>query len=149
MATIQLPTEFKEFLRSFNDHDVEYLLIGGYAVGYHGYPRATAAIDVWVACKKSNADRIVEALKTFGFDVPELTPALFLEEHRIVRMGIAPLRIEISMSIDGVEFEACYRERIVDTIEGLEISIISLEQLKQNKRASGRLKDLADLDYLD
>ncbi len=146
---IQLPTEFKEFLRSFNDHDVEYLLIGGYAVGYHGYPRATADIDVWVACKESNADRIVEALKTFGFDVPELTPALFLEEHRIVRMGRAPLRIEISMSIDGVEFEACYRERIVDTIEGLEISIISLEHLKQNKRASGRLKDLADLDYLD
>ena len=146
---IQLPTEFKEFLRSFNDHDVEYLLIGGYAVGYHGYPRATADIDVWVACNQSNADRIVEALKTFGFDVPELTPALFLEEHRIVRMGRAPLRIEISMSIDGVEFEACYRERIVDTIEGLEISIINLEHLKQNKRASGRLKDLADLDYLD
>ena len=146
---IQLPTEFKEFLRSFNDHDVEYLLIGGYAVGYHGYPRATADIDVWVACNESNADRIVEALKTFGFDVPELTPALFLEEHRIVRMGRAPLRIEISMSIDGVKFEACYRERIVDTIEGLEISIINLEHLKQNKRASGRLKDLADLDYLD
>ena len=146
---IQLPTEFKEFLRSFNDHDVEYLLIGGYAVGYHGYPRATADIDVWVASNRSNADRIVEALKAFGFDVPELTPALFLEEHRIVRMGRAPLRIEISMSIDGVEFEACYRERIVDTIEGLEISIINLEHLKQNKRASGRLKDLADLDYLD
>ncbi len=146
---IQLPTEFKEFLRSFIDHDVEYLLIGGYAVGYHGYPRATADIDVWVACNQSNTDRIVEALKTFGFDVPELTPALFLEEHRIVRMGRAPLRIEISMSIDGVEFEACYRERIVDTIEDLEISIINLEHLKQNKRASGRLKDLADLDYLD
>ncbi len=146
---IQLPTEFKEFLRSFNDHNVEYLLIGGYAVGYHGYPRATADIDVWVACNQSNADRIVETLKAFGFDVPELTPALFLEEHRIVRMGRAPLRIEISMSIDGVEFEACYRERIVDTIEGLEISIINLEHLKQNKRASGRLKDLADLDYLD
>ncbi len=146
---IQLPTEFKEFLRSFNDHDVEYLLIGGYAVGYHGYPRATADIDVWVACKESNADRIVEALKTFGFDVPELTPALFLEEHRIVRMGRAPLRIEIMMSVDGVAFEACYRERIVDTIEGMEISVISLEHLKQNKRASGRLKDLADLDYLD
>jgi len=144
---IQLPTEFKEFLRSFNDHDVDYLLIGGYAVGYHGYPRATANIDVWVACNESNADRIVEALKTFGFDVPELTPALFLEEHRIVRMGRAPLRIEIS--IDGVEFEACYRERMVDTIEGIEISIISLEHLKQNKRARGRLKDLADLDYLD
>ena len=149
MAMIQLPTEFKEFLRSFNDHDVEYLLIGGYAVGYHGYPRATADIDVWVACNQSNADRIVEALKTFGFDVPELTPALFLEERRIVRMGRAPLRIEIMMSVDGVEFEACYRERIVDTIEGIEISFISLEHLKKNKRASGRLKDLSDLDYLD
>ncbi len=146
---IQLPTEFKEFLRSFNDHDVEYLLIGGYAVSYHGYPRATADITVWVACNRSNADRIVEALKAFGFDVPELTPALFLKEQRVVRMGIAPLRIEISMSVDGVEFEACYRERIVDTIEGMEISIINLEHLKQNKRASGRLKDLADLEYLE
>ncbi len=146
---IQLPTEFKEFLRSFIDHDVEYLLIGGYAVSYHGYPRATADITVWVACNRSNADRIVEALKAFGFDVPELTPALFLKEQRVVRMGIAPLRIEISMSVDGVEFEACYRERIVDTIEGMEISIINLEHLKQNKRASGRLKDLADLEYLE
>ena len=121
MAMIQLPTEFKEFLRSFIDHDVEYLLIGGYAVGYHGYPRATADITVWVACNRSNADRIVEALKAFGFDVPELTPALFLKEQRVVRMGIAPLRIEIMMSVDGVAFEACYRERIADTIEGLEI----------------------------
>ena len=118
---IQLPTEFKEFLRSFIDHDVDYLLIEGYAVGYHGYPRATADITVWVACNRSNADRIVEALKAFGFDVPELTPALFLKEQRVVRMGIAPLRIEISMSVDGVEFEACYRERIVDTIAGIEI----------------------------
>lgn len=145
---IQLPTEFKEFLRSFNEYNVEYLLIGGYAVGYHGYPRTTADIDVWVACNRSNADRIVEALKAFGFDVPELAPALFLEEQRVVRMGVPPLRIEIMMSVDGVAFETCYRERIVDTIEGMEVSIISLEHLKQNKRASGRLKDLADLEYL-
>ena len=123
---IQLPTEFQEFLKSFKTHGVEYLLVGGYAVGYHGYPRATADIDLWVKISPSNANRIVEALVDFGFGVDSLKPGLFLEKDRIVRMGNAPLRIEILMSVSGVEFDKCYKKRIVDVMGEIEVSIIGL-----------------------
>lgn len=145
---IQLPTEFQEFLKSFKTHGVEYLLVGGYAVGYHGYPRATADIDLWVKVNPANARRIVEALIDFGFGVENLNPELFLEKDRIIRIGNAPLRIEILMSISGVEFNDCYKDRVVDSLEDVEVSIISLDCLKKNKKASGRLKDLSDLEYL-
>ncbi len=124
------------------------MLVGGYAVGYHGYPRTTADIDVWVKVSPENAKRIVEALVDFGFGVENLDPDLFMEKERIVRMGNAPLRIEILMSISGVEFEACYPERVNDILEGIEVSIIGLDCLRKNKKASGRLKDLSDLEYL-
>ena len=148
MATIQLPPDFKEFLKSLNSHQVEYLLIGGYAVGYHGYPRATADMDLWVAIHQENAERLVTVLKEFGFDVPELSIDLFLKENQIVRMGVPPMRIELLTTISGVSFEGCYSERIIDVIDGIEVSIINLKHLKLNKRASGRHKDLDDLEHL-
>jgi len=148
MATIRLPPEFKEFLKLLNSHEVEYLLIGGYAVGYHGYPRATADMDLWVAIHQENAEKLVAVLKAFGFDVPELSVNLFLKENQIVRMGIPPMRIELLTTISGVSFEECYSERIADMIDGIEISIISLKHLKLNKRVSGRHKDLDDLEHL-
>ena len=86
-----LTKDFKEFLQCLNVHGVEYLVIGGHAVAFHGYPRATADLDVWVAVKQENALRLVAALKEFGFDVPELTPELFLSRDRIIRMGNQPL----------------------------------------------------------
>lgn len=128
-----------------NSAGVEYLLIGGYAVGYHGYPRATGDMDIWIATDLVNAEKVVEVMEAFGFDVPELTPALFMAEGRIVRMGLPPFRLEVLTSISGVDFDTCYAQRIVGTIDGVEISIIDLENLKANKRASGRAKDLDDL----
>ena len=80
MATIHLSPDFKEFLKLLNAHQVEYLLIGGYAVGYHGYPRATVDMDIWIALQPANAERIVAVLKEFGFDLPELSAELFLTE---------------------------------------------------------------------
>ena len=145
---IELPLDFKEFLKLLNENDVKYLLIGGYAVGYYGYPRATNDMDVWIAIHPQNAQRVVNTLKEFGFDHPELTPELFLQENKIVRMGHPPMRLEISTGISGVEFDECYAGRIVDELDGVEISIISLSDLKTNKRAAGRLKDLADLENL-
>ena len=129
-------------------HQVEYLLIGGYAVGYHGYPRATADMDLWVAIHQENAEKLVAVLKKFGFDVPELSTNLFLKENQIVRMGVPPMRIELLTTISGVRFEECYSERIIDTIDEVEVSIINLKHLKLNKRASGRHKDLDDLEHL-
>jgi predicted nucleotidyltransferase len=148
MATIQLPPDFKEFLRSLNAHKVEYLLIGGYAVNYHGYPRATADMDIWIAVHPANADRLVAALKEFGFDLPDLSPELFLRPWQIVRLGVPPVRIEIATTISGVDFAECYAERVKDTLDGVPVSVISLEHLKLNKKASGRHQDLADLEHL-
>ncbi len=145
---IRLPLDFKEFLRLLNDQGVEYLLIGGYAVGYHGYPRATADMDIWVARNPSNADRLLAVLRAFGFDNPALSPDLFLKENQIVRMGVPPVRIEITTGISGVDFEECYAKRVIDELDGVEVSLIDLEHLKINTKASGRYKDLADLENL-
>jgi hypothetical protein len=148
MATVNLPQDFKEFLRLLHSREIEYLLIGGYAVGYHGYPRATADLDVWIAINPSNAEKLVGALIDFGFDLPELQPELFQKEDQVIRMGIPPIRIEILTSIDGVTFTECFEDRIKDSLDNVPVNIISLEHLKRNKQASGRHQDLADLENL-
>lgn len=145
---IGLPADFKEFLKLLNANGVEYLLIGGYAVGYHGYPRATNDIDIWIAMNQENASRITRVLKEFGFDTPELTPELFLRKDRMVRLGLPPMRIEVLLEISGVKFKECYEERIDDILDGIPVKLISLKHLKINKKASGRYKDLDDLEHL-
>lgn len=147
MATT-LPSDFKEFLKLLNSNHVEYLLIGGYAVAYYGYPRATADMDLWIAISAINAERAANALREFGFDVPELTPQTLLARNKIVRIGAPPMRIELMTSISGVSFEDCYRSRTHATIDGIEVSLIGLDDLKANKRASARFKDLDDLEHL-
>jgi len=144
----ELPKDFKEFLSLLRVHGVEYLLIGAYAVGYHGYPRATKDLDIWVAVEPENASKLVTCLQDFGFKTPELTAELFLKEKSIVRMGLEPNRIEILTSISGVSFPDCYASRISATLDGIEVDLIALEHLKLNKSSTGRLKDLADLDHL-
>ncbi len=143
-----LPQDFKEFLKLLNARRVEYLLVGGYAVGYYGYPRATADIDVWVAISHDNARKLADLLREFGFDAPELSASLFLEDNRIVRMGVPPFRIEVITAASGVEFFDCYARRVKAVIDGVPVSLISLADLKVNKKTAGRLKDLADLEYL-
>jgi len=148
MAMIHLPPDFKEFLKLLNAHKVEYLLIGGYAVGYHGYPRATADMDIWIAIDPVNADRIVTALKEFGFSPPELSPELFMKEWQVIRLGMPPIRIELATTISGVNFSECYAERVTDLLDGVKVNLISLRHLKANKKASGRHQDLADIENL-
>ena len=145
---IRLPHDFREFLQLLNAHRVEYLVVGGYAVGYHGYPRATVDLDIWVAISPINARHIVTVFKKFGFDVKELKEDLFLKENKIVRIGEPPLRIEVMTSVSGVDFDACYEQRIVDTIDGVQVNFITLSNLKANKFAAGRHKDLNDLENL-
>ncbi len=148
MATIHLPPDFKEFLQLLNEHKVKYLLIDGYAVGYYGYPRATADMDIWIAIHPENAKRVLEAIKEFGFDITELSITSLLQEDKIMRMGIPPIRIEVITTISGVEFDKCYKSRTVDDLDGVKVNMISLKDLKINKKASGRHKDLDDLEHL-
>ena len=143
-----LAKDFSEFLKLLNDHHVEYLLIGGYAVAFYGYPRTTADMDVWVALNQENADRLVMVLKKFGVALDDSGQELFLTPGNIVRMGLPPMRLEILNEIDGVDFSDCYRRRVTEQWDGVEIPIISLTDLRKNKRASGRHKDLDDLEHL-
>ena len=148
MGKMQLPLDFKEFLQLLNSHGVEYLVVGGYAVGHHAFPRATGDLDVWIAVNPKNAASMVAVLKQFGFNLPELTDKLFLEEGRITQMGVPPVRIEILTKISGVRFEECYENRTIAEVDGITVNIIGLDELKKNKRAAGRLKDLNDLENL-
>lgn len=144
----ELPRDFKEFLNLLRSHGVRYLLIGGYAVIYHGFPRATGDMDIWIAVDPENARRMVATIRDFGFDTPDLDPALFLQDNSMVRMGNVPVRIEILTRISGVDFEACYGNRVVGEMDGVQVSLISLRDLLANKRASGRHKDLMDIEEL-
>ncbi len=145
---IPLPPDFKEFLQALNHSAVEYLLVGGYAVAYHGYPRTTADIDIWIRVARENALRTMEALRKFGFGASDASEQMFLIAGRVVRMGVPPLRIELLTSISGVEFDPCYARRIKASIDGISVTVISKEDLLANKRSTGRAKDAADVEQL-
>ncbi len=148
MATEIIPQDFRDFLKLLEDECVAYLLIGGYAVGYYGYPRATADMDVWIAISPENAQKTFKALERFGMRTPEMRPELFEEKGKIIRMGVPPMRLEIQTDISGVDFEDCFNRRNRVDIAGLQVNLISLDDLKINKKASGRYKDLEDLEHL-
>jgi hypothetical protein len=148
MATIQLPPDFKDFLKLLNEEKVEYLLVGGYAVGFHGYPRATKDMDIWVAISPENAERLVRVFCRFGFSPKTVSPSSFLNERKVIEIGIEPFRIDVIMSISGVSFSECYAQKVEFIYEGITINLIDLEHLKDNKRAVGRLRDLADVEEL-
>jgi hypothetical protein len=136
-------------LKLLKEHDVRYLLIGAYAVNYHGYVRATGGMDIWIAIHPDNAKKIVAVLKVFGFENdPVIKPELFLQEKKIIRIGVPPVRLEITTSISGVDFDECYRTRIVDEFDGVQVNLINFENLMKNKKASGRPKDIVDFEKL-
>jgi predicted nucleotidyltransferase len=147
MATIRLPSDFSEFLRLLNSSGAKYLLIGGYAVNYYGYSRSTGDMDIWVSRNTDNAVRVVDALRKFGFQ--QARPGILSLPDQILRMGMPPLRLEILTSISGVEFDECYARREIVDVDGCEVPVIHLVDLVRNKRASGRAKDLADLEELE
>jgi len=105
-------------------------------------------MDIWIAIQKENAEKLMAVLREFGFDTPELAADLFLRQNQIIRMGNPPMRIELLTTISGVRFEECYSDRTIDVIDDVEVQIIGLEHLKLNKQASGRQKDLDDLEHL-
>jgi len=148
MATIRLAPDFKEFLQLLNSGKIEYLVVGGYALGYYGHPRATGDIDIWVAIRPDNADRLVAALQKFGFGPRDVVPDMFLREKQVIRMGVPPLRIELFTTISGVDFATCYARRTRGIVDGIDVNFINLDDFKSNKRAAARVKDLSDLEQL-
>lgn len=132
-----------------NSNGVEYLVVGGYAVAYHGHPRATGDLDVWLAVSADNANRVRASLRDFGFPAEVVASAPLDVADKIVRMGSPPLRIELLTGVSGVEFGECYRRRETEVTDGIAVPVISLRDLLTNKRQTGRTKDIADLEELD
>jgi hypothetical protein len=143
-----LNPDFKEFAELLNAHRVDYLVVGGYALAAHGHPRYTGDIDFWLARRPENIERLLAALHAFGFGSLGLSAADFGPDA-VIQLGQPPRRIDLLMGIDGVDFEACFARRELIELDGLPLNFIGLEDFKANKRASGRHKDLADLDALD
>lgn len=144
-----LNQDFREFLQCLNAAGVEYLLIGGHAVAYYGYVRPTTDMDIWIALDRTNAEKAVAAIrKFFGTDMDGLTPEWFLDPENVSTFGARPFLIEILTRIDGGDFKLAFPKRVVAEIDGVPTNLIALDDLKTNKRASGRNKDLADLDNL-
>ena len=143
-----LNKDFREFIESLNDNGVKYLIVGGYAVGFHGYPRYTKDLDVWVLVSHQNADNVLRALNQFGMGSLGLQKEDFLKPDEFVQLGYPPNLIDLVMSCDGVDFESCYKTKKQLLVDGLSIDFIDIENLRKNKKASGRPQDLADLDNL-
>jgi len=135
-------------LKLLNSASVEYLVVGGYAVAFHGHPRATGDFDIWIATSPENVARVRQALTAFGFPQEVVASAPLNLAGKVIRMGRPPLRIELLTSASGVAFDACYRRRQVQSVGDVDLPFISLADLKANKRASGRAQDIADLEEL-
>ncbi len=141
---IQLATEFRELFASLNRHRVEYLVIGGYAVGFHGFPRATGDIDIWFAPTRENAERLRTALDEYGLSGMEIKPEEFALKRVLARIGVPPLQVDLLNFAKGLEFPLAYARRMEVDLEGLKINVISLNDLLTNKTATGRPIDLGD-----
>ena len=144
-----LNQDFKEFIQSLNDNGVRYLVIGGYAVAFHGHPRYTRDIDIWIGMDVENAANIVKALEQFGFASLGLQASDFTEPDQIVQLGYPPNRIDLITTASGVDFDTCYAARVQTEIDNVQVNFIDLENLKRNKKTVGRHQDLADIENLE
>jgi len=148
-GNMALSPDFKEFIELLNSSKVRYLIVGGYAVAFHGYPRYTKDLDIWIENTAENAQRLLRALEQFGFGSLGLSEQDFLTPEQIIQLGYPPNRIDLITSLPGVSFEECFQSRLNVEVDGVMVHFIDLEHLKQNKRATGRFQDLADLENLE
>ncbi|MBI5115121.1 hypothetical protein HZA56_01465 [Candidatus Poribacteria bacterium] len=147
MEKIELHPDFKDFLRFLNSNGVEYLIVGGYAVGYHGYPRATGDMDIWIGISEWNAEKAAKALRDFGMPEEQVSKQMFLEKDKVIRIGVPPVRLEIITGASGVDFPCCYSRKKSMDIDGIPVNFISLEDLRANKRAAGSSSTLSFFIY--
>lgn len=144
-----LNQDFKEFIALLNNNEVRYLVVGGYAVAVHGHPRYTKDLDVWIELNPQNAANVIKALDQFGFGTLGLKVDDFLVPDQVIQLGLAPNRIDLFVSLEGVEFKECYESKFEVLIDETTVNFIDIENLKKNKKATGRLQDLADVENLE
>jgi predicted nucleotidyltransferase len=140
--------DFHQFVESLTEAKAEYLIVGGYAVGFYGHPRYTGDMDIWINQTSENAKKVIKAIEIFGFSSLGITESDLLTPHNIIQMGNPPLRIDILTEIDGVAFDDCFARRRFLKVADLEFNFISYTDLVANKTASGRAKDLDDINHI-
>jgi hypothetical protein len=145
---MELNQDFKEFIELLSKNNVEYLVVGGYAVGYHGHPRYTGDIDFWIAISQENAEKVIKCLREFGFASLSIEVADLIEEDVIIQLGYEPNRIDILTSVTGLNFQECFNQKVIAQFDDLTVNFIDIRNLKVNKAATGRAKDLGDLENL-
>lgn len=141
--------DFRDLLSTFNAHRVEYLVVGAHALAAHGYVRATGDLDVWVRPDPANARRVIEALRAFGAPLQDLTETDLTRAGTVFQIGVAPLRIDVLTSIDGVTFDEAWTDRLSAKFVDLPVPVLSAKNLIMNKRTVGRMQDLADVEWLE
>ncbi len=141
--------DFRDMLSALNAEGAEYLLVGAYALAVHGMPRATGDIDLWVRPSAANAQRVLSALRRFGAPLADLSEADLMAPGTVFQVGVAPRRIDLLTSIDAVEFDEAWRNRLLTSLEGIEVPVLSRSDFVRNKRALGRPKDLADVAWIE
>lgn len=146
---MELDKDFKEFIELLNEHKVKYLVIGGYAVNFHGYPRYTKDIDFWLWMTKDNIQNLILAIRQFGFGSLNLEIEDFMTPDNIIQLGYEPYRIDLLVDIEGIDFEDCFERRIEAELDGVGVKFLSLQDLIASKKKAGRLQDLADAEQLE
>ena len=146
---MELDKDFKEFVELLNEHEVQYLVIGGYAVNFYGYPRYTKDIDFWLWMTKDNIDKLLKAIKSFGFGSLNLEIEDFMSPENIIQLGNEPYRIDLLVDVEGVEFSECFSRKTDAVLDGVIINFLALEDLITAKKKAGRLQDLADAEQLE
>jgi len=144
-----LNPDYRDMLSALSAAGAEYLVVGAYALAAHGLPRATGDIDFWIRPSPANADRVLEALREFGVPLRDLTRDDLARPGTVFQIGVAPRRIDLLTSIDGVEFETAWSDRETRSVDGLAIPVLSRKHLLENKRATSRPKDLLDAEWLE
>jgi Nucleotidyl transferase of unknown function (DUF2204) len=145
---MELSQDFKEFIQLLNANQVEYLVVGGYAVAIHGFPRTTGDIDFWIKPNQENAERIMKSLISFGFGSLDISIDDFIKKNSVVQLGFPPNRIDIMTNVSGITFDECWKNKKEVEFEGEKINFISLHYLRINKKSTGRDKDNLDLKNL-
>jgi predicted nucleotidyltransferase len=144
-----LPEDLKQLLRAFNEHGVEYLVVGGYAVGIYAEPRATKDLDLFIRSEVKNSEAVFRALAAYGAPIAGLTPADFRDNpNSVFQIGQPPARVDILQHIDGVTFDEAWQHRAKTSLDEIDTYVISASHLVQNKLQSGRLRDLADAEAI-
>jgi predicted nucleotidyltransferase len=140
-----LAQDFEDFIKLLHKNEVDYLVVGGYALAFHGKPRHTGDLDIWINNSEANAEKLVLAIADFGLSSLGLTKSDFMQEGYVTQIGYPPLRIDLLNSIDGVKFEDAFPNRLSVDVNGFNVNYIGLKEFIKNKTASGRSQDIADL----